>query len=122
VKRIFLLVVTLFGCNSTQPKSAPDTLQIAEVVLGKGLEQYFNQSQTHVLFVQRALAYPNQPIQFIVIEKHTGKIVFQKNFRPGYVKWRDDRTIEFEDQPAIVKQNEINTLKTWTIPVATPSH
>ncbi|MBX2894241.1 MAG: hypothetical protein KF763_02275 [Cyclobacteriaceae bacterium] len=122
MSRFLVWIALLIGCNSTQPKTTTDALQLAEVILGKGLEQFSNQSQTHTLFIQRTLAYPNQPIQFIVIEKHTGKIVFQKSFRPGYVKWRDDRTIEYDDQPGIVKQNEINTLKTWTIPTATPSH
>lgn len=116
MSRLLLLILIVVACKTSQPQTTTDPLQLAEVVLGKGLEQHFNQSQSHILFVQPASAYPNQPIKFLVIEKSTGKAVFEKSFRPGYVKWRDDRTIEYEDLPGIVKQNETNTIKTWTIP------
>lgn len=116
MSRFIFLILILVSCKPTQTQTTTDPLQLAEVVLGKGLEQYFNQSESHILFVQPAKAYPNQPIKFLVIEKNSGKAVFEKSFRPGYVKWRDDRTIEYEDLPGIVKQNEVNTIKTWTIP------
>lgn len=122
MSRSLFLILILIGCKPTQPQTTTDPLQLAEVVLGKGLEQYSNQSESHLLFVQPAAAYPNQPIKFLVIEKSTGKAVFEKSFRPGYVKWRDDRTIEYEDLPGIVKQNEVNSIKTWTIPAIPQAH
>jgi hypothetical protein len=122
VSRSLFLILILIGCKPTQPQTTTDPLRLAEVVLGKGLEQYSNQSESHLLYVQPAAAYPNQPIKFLVIEKSTGKAVFEKSFRPGYVKWRDDRTIEYEDLPGIVKQNEVNSIKTWTIPATPQAH
>lgn len=122
MSRFLLLILLAMGCKTPQPQSTVDPLRLAEVVLGKSLEQYPNESQSHILFVQKAEAYPNQPIKFLVIEKGSGKAVFEKSFRPGYVKWRDDRTIEYEDLPGIVKQNEVNTLKTWTIPATSQAH
>jgi len=106
----------MVACNATKPQTLTDPLQLAEVVLGKGLQQFSNESQSHILYVQPAAAYPNQPIKFLVIEKASGKAVFEKSFRPGFVRWRDDRTIEYEDLPGIVKQNENMALKTWVIP------
>ncbi|MBX2916509.1 MAG: hypothetical protein KF856_14665 [Cyclobacteriaceae bacterium] len=122
MSRFILLVCVLVACNAAKPQTVTDPLQLAEVVLGKGLLQFPNTNQTHILFVQPASAYPNQPIKFLVIEKTTSKAVLEKSFRPGYVKWRDDQTIEYEDLPSIVKQNEINTLKTWTIPATSQAH
>lgn len=122
MKRFILLACVLVACNASKPQTVTDPLQLAEVVLGKGLQQFPNDSQTHVLFVQPATAYPNQPIRFLIIEKATGKVIFEKSFRPGYVKWSDDRTIEYDDLPGIVKQNEVNTLKTWTIPATVQAH
>lgn len=122
MRRFILLACVLVACNASKPQTVTDPLQLAEVVLGKGLQQFPNDSQTHILFVQPATAYPNQPIRFLIIEKATGKVIFEKSFRPGYVKWRDDRTIEYDDLPGIVKQNEVNTLKTWTIPATSQAH
>jgi hypothetical protein len=122
VSRFILLACVLVACHASKPQTATDPLQLAEAVLGKNLQQYPNDSQTHILFVQPATAYPNQPIKFVIIEKNSGKVIFEKSFRPGYVKWRDDRSIEYEDMPGIVKQNEMNAIKTWTIPAASLSH
>jgi hypothetical protein len=116
VSRFSLVIFIVLGCSPTKPQTATDPLKLAEVVLGRGLEQYPNESQSHILFVQSASAYPNQPIKFLVIEKSSGKAVFEKSFRPGYVKWRDDRTIEYEDMPGIARQNDNNFIKTWVIP------
>lgn len=122
MSRFILLACVLVACNASKPQTVTDPLQLAEVVLGKGLQQFPNDSQTHILFLQPATAYPNQPIRFLIIEKATGKVIFEKSFRPGYVKWLDDRTIEYDDLPGIVKQNEVNTLKTWTIPATEQAH
>jgi hypothetical protein len=117
VSRFLLMIFIILGCSPTKPQTATDPLKLAEVVLGRGLEQYPNESQSHILFVQSASSYPNQPIKFLVIEKSSGKAVFEKSFRPGYVKWHDDRTIEYEDLPGMARQNDNNFIKTWVIPI-----
>lgn len=122
MSRFVLLMFVLVGCNAARQPVVTSPIILAEVVLGRGLEQYPNQSQSHILFVQPASAYPNQPIRFLVIEKSSGKAIFEKSFRPGYVKWRDDRTLEYEDLPGVVKQNEVSTIKTWTIPAQSQAY
>ncbi|MCE7862425.1 MAG: hypothetical protein DYG99_02675 [Bacteroidetes bacterium CHB5] len=122
MSRVILLIFILVSCNAAKPQATINPQHLAEVVLGKGLQEFYNESKTHILFVQQATAYPNQPIKFLIIEKASGKALFEKSFRPGYVKWLNNNTIEYEDLPGSARQNEGNYIKTWTIPPAAQAH
>ncbi|MFY0601683.1 MAG: hypothetical protein JXR03_18565 [Cyclobacteriaceae bacterium] len=44
--------------------------------------------------------------KFLVIDKKSDKVVFEKSVSGGYVKWIDDSKIEFYSVPGIMKEGQ----------------
>jgi len=81
--------------------------QIVAAKLGAGFESHQSPSNAYFLFIEKINPTAANPqIKFIVIESVSQKIILEKSFKPGYVKWIGDSVIELLDTPTLVKQNE----------------
>lgn len=106
----FVSVATLMcGCKTTvqnQPQPE-DAKTIAIRKLGSSIESFKSPDGNYELFVQQ----PNdsamkQALKFLVIQSNTNKVVMEKSFMPGYVKWIGDSSLEILDMPGIVRADE----------------
>lgn len=103
---VFVGIVILIGCKPVQKNISEEDQTIIEK-LGLEFESYPSPSGSYLLFVEKLSPSAANPItKFIVIESVSQKIMIEKSFRPGYVKWIGDSVIELLDVPAILKQNE----------------
>lgn len=102
---IFLLI----GCKPAQKNTITENSvdQTVTNKIGKDFESYPSRSGSYVLFVEKVNpTAANQMTRFIVIESATQKIMIEKSFQPGYVKWIGDSVLELLDVPGALKQNE----------------
>jgi len=74
-------------------------------VLGKDFISFFNQSKTHILYLQKN-ENPSRVTKGLVFDTQTKKVVQSLTFLPGYAKWIDDNTIEVFDAPEVVRDND----------------
>lgn len=63
--------------------------------LGKKYELAYNASKTYALCQQqRGADHPQRNFNYVVIRLADREIVLEGSFRLGYVKWKDDTSIE----------------------------
>jgi len=106
----FVSVATLMcGCKTTVQKQQhpEDAKTIAISKLGSSIESFKSPDGLYELFVQQPTDSPmKQPLKFLVIQINTNKVVMEKSFMAGYVKWIDDTTLELLDMPGIIRGDE----------------
>ncbi|MBL7871420.1 MAG: hypothetical protein JNM78_07405 [Cyclobacteriaceae bacterium] len=106
----FLVGIILWmGCKPTQNNNSPEDLinQIALEKLGAEFDAYPSPDKSFVLFTKKlSPSAANTFTKFIVIETTSHKVVIEKSYKPGYVKWINDSILELLDAPGIVKHNE----------------
>lgn len=103
------IAILMVSCKPTIPNQA--NINAVEQLLIQKLgsyEMYQNASGTYSLFVQKIEVEEtaNPVTRFLVVDLASKKIMVEKSFKPGYVKWIDDSTLELLDAPGILKQNE----------------
>lgn len=106
---ILVGIILWIGCKPTQKNNSSEDLinQIAIEKVGAEFDAYQSPDKTYILFIEKVNPTAVNPItKFIVIESVGQKVMIEKSFRPGYVKWVDNSVIELFDAPGIVKQNE----------------
>ena len=98
----------MIGCKPAQKSVATDSInQIVARTIGENVESYPSPTGSYLLFIEKLSPTAANPYaKFIVVESASQKVMMEKSFRPGYVKWIDDSIIELFDAPGIVKQNE----------------
>lgn len=114
-KKLLLLIgfvsVTIFLCCckttvQNQPQSG-DAKAIAISKLGSSIESFKSPDGHYELFVQQPNDSPmKQALKFLVIQINNNKVVMEKSFMPGYVKWMGDSTLEVLDMPGIIRADE----------------
>lgn len=112
MKNLLILSVTLFfafACKTSQKggmtledvKKSLQTEENDEIICDGNESQTFELCQTNLNDSQvDALR------KFLIYEKSTGKVVFEKSVSGGYVKWIDDTKVEFYSVPGIIKEGE----------------
>jgi hypothetical protein len=105
---IFVGITLLIGCKTAQKNITPNsTNQKVTSQIGDNFDSYPSPKGSYLLFIEKLSPTTANPItKFIVIESASQKVMIEKSFRPGYVKWIGDSIIELLDAPGIVKQNE----------------
>jgi hypothetical protein len=106
---ILVGIILWIGCKPTQKNNSTGDLinQIAIEKVGTEFDAYQSPDKTYILFIEKVNPTSVTPItKFIVIESVGQKVMIEKSFRPGYVKWVDNSVIELFDAPGILKQNE----------------
>ncbi len=101
--------ILMSSCKTTvQNQQHPeDAKTIAQNKLGNSIESFKSPDGRYELFVQQPNDSPmKQALKFLVIQINTNKIVVEKSFMPGYVKWISDSSLEVLDIPGIVRTNE----------------
>ncbi len=102
-------VVLLIGCKPAQQNNASEESinQIVIEKIGDDFESYPSPSGSYLLFIEKINPSNANPItKFIVLESGSQKVMIEKSFRPGYVKWIDNSVLELLDAPGTLKQNE----------------
>jgi hypothetical protein len=102
-------VILLIGCKPAQQNNASEDSinQIVIEKIGDDFESHPSPSGSYLLFIEKVNPSSANPItKFIVLESGSQKVMIEKSFRPGYVKWIDDSVLELLDAPGTLKQNE----------------
>ena len=101
---IILSASFLFSeCQSTKGVAIPDSvINVAESQLGKPCEFFYNAERTHVLSYSSQSNQMAKRTKFLVIRVDNGEVVESGSFRPGYIKWIDNKTLELLDAPEVV--------------------
>ncbi len=97
------------SCKTTvQNQQQPvDAKAIAISKLGNSIESFKSPDGHYELFVQQPNDSPmQQALKFLVIQINTNKVVMEKTFMPGYVKWMGDSSLELLDMPGIIRGDE----------------
>lgn len=103
---LFFCLVLLVACKSTTSIKSNAVADIVTDKLGELYDSYPNETGEYVLCVQSNSQGTNNTLRFVVVDVKQEKIVLEKVFRPGYVKWYDDSQIELSDQPGIVRESD----------------
>jgi len=118
------VAILIFSCKPTSSNQT-NTDSVEQLVTQKlgNYELFQSSSGTYTLYIQKVDPSAANPVtKFLVVESTSKMIVLEKSFRPGYVKWIDDSTLEYLDAPAILKQNETITYYIKKIDLTTPKH
>lgn len=118
------VTILIFSCKPTSSNQT-NTDSVEQLVTQKlgNYELFQSSSGTYTLYIQKVDPSAANPVtKFLVVESTSKMIVLEKSFRPGYVKWIDDSTLEYLDAPAILKQNETITYYIKKIDLTTPKH
>lgn len=107
--RLLLLCLTmcLLACskkatNNTSSVIKEDNLnKTVEEVLGTNTEKIFNTTKDLLLAKQIGLP-ETSVVRFIVIQTSNGKIIHQGSFKPGYVQWKTNDSLELFNVPGII--------------------
>lgn len=105
---ILVGITFLIGCKPAQKSLATNSIdQLVASKLGEDFESYPSPTGSYLLFIEKiSPTATNSITKFIVADSVNQKVMIERSFRPGYVKWIGDSVIELFDAPGIVKQNE----------------
>jgi|GEM_PF-1316968 hypothetical protein len=118
---VAILIVSCEPTRSNQTK-VDSIEQIVTQKLGS-YELIPSFSGAYTLFVQKIdPSAANTVTNFLVVESTSKIIILEKSFKPGYIKWIDNSTIEYLDAPGILKQNESITDYIKKIDLSAPKH
>lgn len=103
-----LLLLTGLLIVSCRPASVSQSQheKIATEKLGADFVVEPNSSGDYVLYKQANSLNQVQAVRFLVIEVKSGKVVVEKSYLPGYVKWASEYNIEWLDRPGMIKPEE----------------
>lgn len=99
---ILLFTTGISGCRSTTTNANITT--VASDKLG-AYDAYPNASAEYLLCIQKPVD-ENSYNRFIVIQKSTARIVLEKTYKPGHVKWITTTALEVYTVPEMIKENE----------------
>lgn len=105
MRTILVLLILAVACQTKKITHQKTIEDHAVEVLGKDFISIFNQSKTHILYLQKN-ENPSRVTKGLVFDTQTKKVVQSIAFLPGYAKWIDDNTIELFDAPEVVRDND----------------
>lgn len=100
---VLVAALSLIACRSGQPASVGIGSKVQKE-LGADVEEVASGSGKYVLFRQKAT--PGQMLHFVVLESETSKVVERGSLMPGYVKWKDNTTLEVLSVPGTLREGE----------------
>jgi hypothetical protein len=93
--------------------SIPEAIkEVAESKLGSPCEFIYNESKSYILSYSSQSNDLVEKTKFLVIRVSDAEIIQSGDFRPGYIKWVSENTIEYLDAPGIIRPDE--TLDQYT--------
>ena len=98
---IILTSIALVHCKAPAQSGMQS---VTESILGKQVEWLWNTDSTYVIARQSAPGASGL-IHFLVINTRQS-IVNRGQFRPGYIKWIDAHTIEYQDLPGMIREED----------------
>lgn len=102
----FLLILVLVSSGCKTSKSDTSTIEsVAQDYISNIGTTTYNADKTYLLAVEE-LTPENEFIKFVVLSVSDQKIILEKQFRPGHVKWFDNTTIELLDTPGMIEENK----------------
>ncbi len=120
-KWLFLLVFVSFpysGCKTT--KNDPTSLEtVIQRSIPNAFTTSYNNEKTYLLVVEEQTP-DKELIKFLVIQVSNQKIVLEKKFRPGHVKWKDNSTIELLNVPGMIELNK--SIEEYIRYISIPTH
>jgi len=99
-----MLALLLSGCKTSKSDTSTIERAAQHYISNIGTTTY-NSDKTYLLVVEERSA-ENELIKFVVLTVSSQKIVLEKQFRPGHVKWFDNTTIELLDIPGMIEENK----------------
>ncbi len=88
--------------NNTITAIAEDSLNKTVIeALGSNTEKFYNTTKDLLLVKQTGLP-ETSVVRFIVIQTSNGKIIHQGSFKPGYVQWKTNDSLELFNVPGII--------------------
>jgi hypothetical protein len=125
--RFFVICLILFThCSGRVTKattsSESDTVRLnklLETEVGTKHSQSFNTSKTYLLAVSEK-EVTEVMNRYVLIEVATQKIIKKGTFRPGYIKWRDDTSLELLNAPGTMPTGK--NLSDYTELISIPSN
>lgn len=92
------------GCKTSKNDSASLEIVIQDSI-SKVYTRTYNQDSTYLLATEEQTS-EKEFIKFMVVNLQDQKIVLEKKFRPGHVRWFDKTTLELLDAPGMIKADE----------------
>ena len=123
---LFCLTMCLLACskkatNHTSTATTEDSLnKTVEEVLGTATEKIYNTTKDLILVKQTGLP-ETSVVRFIVIQTNNGKIIHQGSFKPGYVQWKTNDSLELYSVPGIIPSHKTQTDYISVIPLSRSS-
>ncbi len=104
--RLLLICLILFTqcagrVNKSTTSTESDSTNLNKVVVrevGSTHSQSFNASKTYLLAVSDKEA-TDEMSRYTIVEVSTLKVIKTGTFRPGYIKWKDDQSLELLNAP-----------------------
>ena len=90
--------------NKTTTSAESDSTSLNKLVeneVGVKYSQTLNTSKTYLLAVSEKEAIQEMK-RYVLVEIASQKIVKKGTFRPGYIKWRDDTSLELLNVPGTI--------------------
>jgi hypothetical protein len=90
-------------CQSTKGVVMPKKLiNVAESQLGSPCEFFYNTEKTYVLSYSSRSNQMAGRTNFLVLKVDNAEIIESGSFRPGYIRWISNTTLEYLDAPEII--------------------
>lgn len=90
---------------STSTNPSTDTNKLLETEVGLRSTQVLNESQTYLLAVEEKEATAPMT-RYVVVERVSQKILQKGSFRPGYIKWLNNTSLELLNAPGIIPEGK----------------
>jgi len=119
------LVFIVYACSGASQSAIENASAIEKTVsdkLGSEYQPLYNQSKTHVLYIQRGNETPANPsplLKFLLYEIKGGKLLMDESVPAGSVKWLNDTQIEVTWVPGMVTANDAGRTPGYIFDVTT---
>lgn len=88
--------------------------------MGEDIDSWPNEGGQYILFSQRPNNSASGKIKFVVVDVTTKKVIEQRSFTPGYVKWVTNASLEVLSMPGMAKKSEDISKYIQVIQLRTP--
>lgn len=90
---------------STGLNSSVSTNKLLETEVSTNFTQVLNESKTYLLAVEGKVSTATL-IRYVVLDVASQKVLKRGSFRPGYIKWRNNTSLELLNTPGMIPEGK----------------
>ncbi|MBU2914717.1 MULTISPECIES: hypothetical protein [Reichenbachiella] len=103
-----LFLLTLFSCRPAQKSDQSTFQEVVKQHLGDDFQTFPNQDETYILVFSEEDREGLLMTTFLVWDKESEAILYQRTVKDGYVKWLNADEIVYKDTPGIIEASNPN--------------